>query len=69
LGRLIAASYLDVVGLVWNPRIPPTDRTGRALLCIIVTCQVRNLSKFLEKVMIFSVYQHRDVAIKNLEWS
>jgi hypothetical protein len=40
LGRLIAASYLDVVGLAWNHRIPPTDRADGASLCIIVTCQL-----------------------------
>jgi hypothetical protein len=41
-----------VAGLAWNPRIPPTDRAGRALLCIIVTCQTLQLSSESEKLHI-----------------
>jgi hypothetical protein len=33
LGRLIAASYLGVVRLAWNARIPSTDRAAIALTC------------------------------------
>jgi hypothetical protein len=53
LGRLIAASYLDVVGLAWNHRIPPTDRANRDPLCIIVTCQTPQLSPNLEKLQVW----------------